>query len=106
MPKDNRVKKRVVARFATMEPELQDAVRKAYPMGFTDHMMRIDKGPGNFFYAVVYETDEISYLVKIDVSIDGNIEDEEEKEYYNDDIKGADEIADSGDGDDDDKDDM
>lgn len=105
MPKDIKAKKRVVVKFANLEPELQDAVRKAYPFGFTDRMIRIEKGPGDFFYAVVYETDEISYLVKIDVSIDGNIEEEEEKDYYNDDIKGADDIADDGgnDGGDDDE---
>jgi len=97
MPKDNNNKKRVVVKFANMEPELQDAVKKSYPHGFTDHMIRIEKGPGDFFYAVVYETEDISYLVKIDVNIDGQIEEEEEKEYYNDDIKGAEEIIDTED---------
>ena len=32
--------------------------------------MRIDKPNGEFFYAVPFETDEINYLVKIDVKID------------------------------------
>lgn len=95
MAKEIKPKKRVVTKFANMDPELQSAVKKQYPFGFTDHMMRIEKGPGDFFYAVVYETEDISYLVKIDVNIDGNIEEEEDKDYYNDDIKGAEEIADS-----------
>lgn len=94
-PKDSNIKKRVVAKFANMEPEMQDEVRKKFPHGFTDHMIRIEKAPGDFFYAVVYETEDTSYLVKIDVNIDGEIEEEDDKEYYNDDIKGAEEIADS-----------
>ncbi|MBR6813814.1 MAG: hypothetical protein IKM50_04645, partial [Tidjanibacter sp.] len=70
-----------------------EEVKKLYPYGYTDHMIRIDKPSGDFFYAVPFETDEISYLVKIDVKIDGQIEEEEEKDYYDDDeIKGADEL--------------
>jgi hypothetical protein len=61
--------------------------------------MRIDKPNGDFFYAVILETEEISYLVKIDVKIDdGNIDDDD-KEYYDEDIKGADELADTEDDD-------
>lgn len=71
---------------------MQDAVKAKYPLGFTDAMIRIDKPNGDFFYAVPYETDDISYLIKIDVKIDDLSEDEDEKEYYDDDIKGADEL--------------
>jgi hypothetical protein len=35
------------------------------------------------------------YLVKINVKIDDHIEEEDDKDYYNDDLKGADELADS-----------
>jgi hypothetical protein len=103
MPLDRNIKKRVVVSFHNLPEELQEAVKKKYPTGFTDSMIRIDKGPGDFFYAVVYETDDTSYLVKIDVNIDDKIEEEEDKEYYNDEIKGADEIADTADDDDDDQ---
>ena len=83
--------------FANLSPELQEAVKKAYPYGFTDAMMRIDKPNGEFFYAVILETEEINYLVKIEVKIDdGNIDDDD-KEYYDEDIKGADELADAED---------
>lgn len=95
MPISKTIKKRVVVKFDNLSPELQDEVRKSYPTGFIDHMIRIDKGPGDFFYAVVYETNDISYLIKIDVNIDDHLEEEEDKDYYSDDIKGADDIADS-----------
>lgn len=104
MPNTKTNKKRVVVKLQNMPEELQEAVRKQYPAGFTDHMMRIDKGPGDFFYAVVFETEDTNYLVKIDVNVDGQIEDDDEKDYYNDDIKGADELADSPDEETDDED--
>ena len=76
-------KKHLVASFHNLSPELQEEIKQKYPLGFTDAMIRVDKPNGDFFYAVPYDTDEISYLVKIDVKIDDLSEDE---------IKGADDI--------------
>jgi hypothetical protein len=87
-------KKRLVTSFNNLAPELQEAVKAAYPLGYTDYMMRIDKPNGDFFFAVPFETEEISYLVKIDVKIDDASHEEEDKDYYDDDLKGADELAD------------
>lgn len=94
---DNTTKKRVVTSYKNLSPELQEELKKKYPHGYTDNMIRIDKAPGEFFYAVVLETADINYLVKVDVKIDDNPEEEEDKEYYNDEIKGADEIIDTAD---------
>ncbi|MBP3332011.1 MAG: hypothetical protein J6K90_05525 [Tidjanibacter sp.] len=94
-------KRRSVISFHNLPFEIQEAVKEKYPLGYTDYMIRVDKPSGDFFYAVPFETDEVSYLVKVDVKIDdGNIE-EEEKDYFNDEIKGADEIADTEDEEDD-----
>ena len=86
-------KKRLVTSFNNLPLELQEEVKAAYPLGYTDYMMRIDKPNGDFFFAVPFETEEISYLVKIDVKIDDVSGDEEDKDYYDDDLKGADELA-------------
>lgn len=90
-------KKRIVTSYKNLSPELQEELKRRYPNGYVDHMMRVDKLPGDFFYAVVLETEDINYLVKVDVKIDDNPEEEEDKDYYNDEIKGADEIIDSTD---------
>lgn len=93
-------KKRVVISYHNLSPELQAELKKKYPTGFTDSMMRIDKGPGDFFYAVVFETEQTNYLVKVDVKVDGGNDDDDEKDYYDDDeIKGADDISDDADDD-------
>ena len=86
-------KKRLVVSFNNLTPELQGEVKAAYPTGFADFMMRIPKPNGEFFFAVPYETEESSYLVKIDVKIDDASHEEEDKDYYDDDLKGADELA-------------
>ena len=86
-------KKRLVTSFNNLPLELQEAVKAAYPLGYTDYMMRIDKPNGDFFFAVPFETEEISYLVKIDVKIDDMSHEEEDKDYYDDDLKGADELT-------------
>ena len=66
-------------------------MKAKYPLGFTDAMIRVDKPNGDFFYAVPYDTDEIAYMVKIDVKVDDNSHDDD-KDYYDDEIKGADDI--------------
>ena len=86
-------KKRLVTSFNNLAPELQEAVKAAYPLGYTDYMMRVDKLNGDFFFAVPFETEEISYLVKIDVKIDDASHDDDDRDYYDDDLKGADELA-------------
>ena len=86
-------KKKLVVSLKNMTPELQEEVKAAYPAGFADFMMRIPKPNGEFFFAVPFETEEISYLVKIDVKIDDASHEEDDKDYYDDDLKGADELA-------------
>ena len=92
MAKQNIVKKHIVTSFHNLSPEMQDAVKEKYPLGFTDAMMRVDKPNGDFFYAVPYDTDEIAYMIKVDVKIDDNSPEDDEKDYYDDEIKGADDI--------------
>lgn len=85
-------KKRLVASIHNLPVELQEAVKALYPLGFQEAMIRIEKPNGDFFYAVPFETEEIAYLVKIDVKIDEVVDEDDDKDYYDDDLKGADEL--------------
>lgn len=97
MTTPNKAKKHIVTSFHNLPTELQEAVREKYPQGFTDAMMRVDKPNGDFFYAVPFDTDEVAYLVKIDVKIDEHSQDDDDdKDYYDDEVKGADDIQDDG----------
>ena len=88
-------KKRLVVSFNNLPAELQEALKAAHPAGFADVMMRIPKPNGEFFFAVPFETEEISYLVKIDVKIDDTNPDDDDKDIFSDedDISGADELS-------------
>lgn len=77
-------------------------------MGLSTRIIASVNPSGYFFYAVPFDTDEIAYMVKIDVKIDDNAQEDDDKDYYDDEIKGADEIQDDGnsDGGDDSDDDV
>ena len=92
MTKPNIVKKHIATSFHNLSPELQEAVKAKYPLGFTDAMIPVDKPNGDFFYAVPYDTDEIAYMVKISVNDESKKKKNEDKDYYDDEIKGADDI--------------
>lgn len=93
-------KKRVIVSYVNLSPELLQAFKTTYPHSYNEALIRIDKPGGDFFYVVPLETEEISYLVKVDVKIDTKPEEDLDKDYYTDDedeISGADQIADSAD---------
>lgn len=100
----NNTKKRLVTSYNNLTTEQQEEVKALYPRGFAEVMTRIDKPNGDFFYVVPYETDEVSYLVKIDVKIDDSTDDVDDDFYGDDELKGADEIQDNGQMDDEDDD--
>ncbi|HJB85607.1 MAG TPA: hypothetical protein IAA13_08940 [Candidatus Alistipes merdigallinarum] len=80
---DKKQKKRVVVSYKNLSAELREEVKKKYPNGYTDNMIRIDKGPGDFFYAIVLETEDTSYLIKVDVKVDDR-EIDDDKDFFGD----------------------
>ena len=105
MNKNENPKRKVVTSLEKLTPELLEALKERYPHGYIDHMLRIEKPNGEFFYAVALETEDTSYLVKVNVKIDTKTEEEIDKDIFSDDgdddeIKGAEEIADTNDSDD------
>lgn len=87
-------KRNLVTAFNNLSTDLQEAVKAFYPAGFSEAMIRVDKPNGDFFYAVPFETEEVAYLVKIDVKIDDAALEDDGADFFDDDIKGADEIQD------------
>ena len=92
MAQSSTSKKHIVTSIRNLSSELLDALKQKYPLGYTDYMLRIEKGNGGFFYAVVLETETTNYLIKVDVKVDENPQEEDEKGYY-DDEKEAEEVA-------------
>ena len=73
-------KKRLVTSFDNLSPELQDALKKKYPYGFLDHVIKVNTAT-SYFYAVTLETEDASYLVKVNVKIDSSLDDLESDDF-------------------------
>ena len=72
-------KKRLVVNYQNLSEELLDALKKRYPNGYGDSVMKINGPNDKVFYAVMLDTQDASYLVKVDVKIDSVGEEIEEK---------------------------
>ena len=63
-------KKKIVVSYKNLPPEIVELVKEKYPKGYSDVLMKIDKGNGQFFYAITLDTEDTDYLIKVDVKID------------------------------------
>lgn len=70
-------KKKLVVSYKNLSPEILELVKEKYPKGYSDDVIKVDKGNGDFFYAITLDTEEASYLIKVDVKVDTEIEEVE-----------------------------
>jgi hypothetical protein len=87
-------KKKLVVSYKNLSPELVALVKETYPKGYSDYLIKVNKGNGEFFYAVTLDTETADYLVKVDVKIDSEIE-EVEKALFDQHDTGDDDFPDS-----------
>lgn len=79
-------RKRLVISYSNVTPEVLEAIRKKYPLGYSNHVIKVNTRGDEFFYAITVDTEDASYLVKVPVKIDskGSIHDEDNLEEIND----------------------
>jgi hypothetical protein len=63
-------RKRLVVNYNNVSSEVMDAIRKKYPLGYTNHVIKVQTKGEDFFYAITVDTDDASYLIKVPVKID------------------------------------
>jgi hypothetical protein len=63
-------RKKVIIHYNNLAPEVIEALRTKYPDGYQHHVKKITKPSNDFFYAVALDTEDASYLIKVDVKID------------------------------------
>ena len=104
-------KKRAIVTYEKLSEEMRDRLEEAFPEGFGGAMTQVSTPTGELMDAVLWETDEMIYLVKLNKVKQKNVvlpvDDEEEEEEDFDDIPEDDvkEEEDSSDDDDDDEED-
>lgn len=81
-------KRKLVVNYKNAPEDVLEAIKKKYPNGYSDYVIKVTKPNNDFFYAVTVDTDAASYLVKVDVKID-NLTDEEFEREFGDDGGGA-----------------
>ncbi|MDR0386172.1 MAG: hypothetical protein LBH60_08860 [Prevotellaceae bacterium] len=74
-------KKRLVISYKNCSPELLQAIKEKYPAGYGDAIIKVRKPNGDLFHAITVDSDDASYLVKVDVKIDNLTEEEFEKQF-------------------------
>jgi hypothetical protein len=63
-------RKKVIVHINNISPELMDIVHEKYPDGYQDRIFKVTKPNNDFFYAFTVDTEDTSYLIKVDVKID------------------------------------
>nr|NQU94033.1 hypothetical protein [Bacteroidota bacterium] len=63
-------KKRVIKSIENITEDVLMVIKKKYPDGWSNHVMRINKGNNEFFHAITVDTDDTSYMIKVNVKID------------------------------------
>jgi hypothetical protein len=84
-------KRKLVVSYKNAAEDVIDAIKKKYPLGYNDFVIKVTKPNNDFFYAITVDTDDASYLVKVDVKIDNLTEEEFEKEFGDDGSNGSEE---------------
>lgn len=71
-------RKKLIINYANITPELLEAIRKKYPLGWINHTIKVPTSGGGFFYAITLDTDDASYLIKVPVKVDTKSEKDED----------------------------
>jgi len=74
---DKKIKKRLIISYHNLSDNLKSTFNEMYPDGYTDFVQKIKKPDGNIIYVVPFETEDTSYMIKVDVRIDERVSEED-----------------------------
>jgi hypothetical protein len=74
------MKKRVIKDFRNLPEELREAIREQYPAGYVNHLITFFDKDKQIISALPYETEDISYMIKMPSSLHIDTEEEESDE--------------------------
>ncbi len=75
-------RKKLVINYKNLSPELIALVKLKYPYGYQNHVIKVTKPNNDFFHAITLDTEDASYLIKVNVKIDTKPKDEEEEKAF------------------------
>lgn len=74
-------KKRIITSYSKLSEDLERLFKQTYPKGYEHAVVTINKPNGETIYAVRLETDDTSYLVRVEVKIGDFGDDEDDGDY-------------------------
>jgi hypothetical protein len=75
-------KRHIITNYGNLTAEVQELLLVKYPLGWRNHVMKVNKGNNDFFYAITLDTPDVDYLIKVDVNIDSRQKLEEDRTIY------------------------
>ncbi len=75
-------RKKVIVHINNISPEVMEIVHEKYPDGYQDRVFKVTKPNGDFFHAITVDTEDTSYLIKVDVRIDSVTTDKIDEQIF------------------------
>ncbi|MCX6273225.1 MAG: hypothetical protein NTU44_18805, partial [Bacteroidetes bacterium] len=63
-------KKKLVINYDNLPPGVLAKIEKQFPTGWANHVFKVKGAKDSFFYAILVETEDVDYLVKVRVKKD------------------------------------
>ncbi|MBQ0016058.1 MAG: hypothetical protein KBT04_03670 [Bacteroidales bacterium] len=87
MNTSNNRKKKLIVSLKNLSDDLKELLKETYPEGYNAFIQKTIKPNGDAIYVVPLETEDTSYMVKLDVKIDTGLTDEVDPDPYGDESK-------------------
>jgi len=71
------MKKKVIISYQNLSDELLEIFKEKYPYGYSEHITKITKPNNDVIFVVPIETDDATYLVKVNVKVDNKLTEED-----------------------------
>ncbi len=82
-------KKRIIKDYDQMPQDILVRLKEQFPYGYQEHLLRFNNAKGELISAIPFETDDIFYLVRLNVDGGYSIIDEDDFENDLDDLSEA-----------------
>lgn len=57
--------KRVLVKYENLSRELKEVVNEKFPFGVEEDLIKVPKGPKDYFYAFTFDHEDTRYMVKV-----------------------------------------
>ena len=75
-------KKRIIKSYEKLDPELQERLKELYPYGYSNKLIRLNNSKNETFFAVPLETEDTTYMVKVQVEKIKKFDDSEDEFHF------------------------